>query len=79
MGEDHSSGATCCRYQQRHYLGVPYGVYKGGVCVCKYIWIQTQTHLFLKPEPKYLIVAVCEFSALSTHLDNQKSVLTAVN
>lgn len=52
-------------------FGVPHGVYKGGVGVntCAY----THTYLFLKPELKYLIVAVGEFSAPSPG-----QVLTAV-
>lgn len=68
MDAGHLSDATCCRCQQRH-LGMPHGVYKGGVGVN----IGTHTHppthpapCFLKTEPKYLIVAVGEFSALST-------------
>jgi len=85
MGVDHLSGATCCRCQPRHCLRKPYGVYKGsvyggvGVCANVYMSTHTHAHLFLEPEPKYLIVTVCEFSALGTHLDNQKAALTAVN
>lgn len=60
----------------RRYLGMPHGVYRE-VCVNRYVY--EHTFLYLKVEPKYLIAEVCEFPTLCTHLDEEKSVLAAVN
>lgn len=83
MGVGHLSGATAVRASRDIIWGCHMELIRGGGIwesgdVCKYVCIQTYTHLFLKPEPRYLIVAVCDVPALDIHLENQ-SVLTAVN